>query len=443
MSLTDTAIKKLKPSEKCKPNRPDKYADGGGLWLYVRNTGNKVFMAVYRYMGKQHEITLGKYPAMSLSHARSENLKIRELLEQGKNPKDIIKAEKAKKNNQTSFDFFAQKWLHHQKNNVSIKTYERDLSIYNNHIKRAFGTKDIHAVNLTDILTLTENLANQGATYTARRIIGQLNSIYSFVVLKQLTPNLYNPIPRNIRRTITHKETKYARIKIQELPKLMLDIDTANIEPMTRYGFYLLAYTFVRTGELLGMTWQEIDLNAKVWRIPAHRMKNGLPHIVPLAPQVIEILQQIKSFGFNSDYVLYSNRSKTGAMSENAFTTALKRIGYQGKMTGHGFRGLASTSLYEMQYNPKAIELQLAHISRDKTERAYNDAEMLPRRIQMMNDWANIVDEVRQSDFKTYQNRLTADTSTDQLTLFLERLNKKEKDNHTPDTQPLEIQAMQ
>lgn len=172
-------------------------------------------------------------------------------------------------------------------------------------------------------------------------------------------------------------------------------------------------------------------------------MKKGLPHIVPLAPQVIEILQEIKSFGFNSHYVLYSNRSKTGAMSENAFTTALKRMGYQGKMTGHGFRRLASTSLYEMQYNPKAIELQLAHISRDKTERAYNDAQMLPRRIQMMNDWANIVDEVRQSDFKTYQNRLTADTSTDQLTLFLERLNKKAKDSHTPDTQPLEIQAVQ
>lgn len=131
------------------------------------------------------------------------------------------------------------------KNNVSIKTYERDLSIYNNHIKKAFGTKDIHAVNLTDILTLTENLTNQGAIYTARRIIGQLNSIYSFVVLKQLTPNLYNPIPRNIRRTITHKETKYARIKIQELPKLMQDIDTANIEPMTHWllsaGLYFCA----------------------------------------------------------------------------------------------------------------------------------------------------------------------------------------------------------
>lgn len=124
-------------------------------------------------------------------------------------------------------------------------------------------------------------------------------------------------------------------------------------------------------------------------------MKNGLPHIVPPAPQVIEILQTIKAWGLHDTYVFFSNRGKGDILSNNAFTVALKRMNYKGKMTGHGFRGLASTSLYEMQYNPQAIELQLSHVQGNKTVRAYNDANLLPARIKMMNEWANIVDEIR------------------------------------------------
>lgn len=154
----------------------------------------------------------------------------------------------------------------------------------------------------------------------------------------------------------------------------------------------LLCLTFVRTSELRFMRWCEIDGN--VWRIPAERMKMKRPHIVPLAPQAIEILNIIKSFGFSDTYVFY-NTSTQKPISENAFTKALERMGYKGRMTGHGFRGLASTTLHEQQYQHEAIELQLAHDDNNKVSKAYNGAKLLPYRIKMMNEWANFIDKVK------------------------------------------------
>ena len=154
-----------------------------------------------------------------------------------------------------------------------------------------------------------------------------------------------------------------------------------------------------------------------------HHLKMKLPHIVPLAPQAIAILKEIKKLGWSQEYVFYSHRSKkTNTLSNNTLTKALHRMGYKDKMTGHGFRGLASTSLYQMQYNPKAIELQLAHVVGNKVERAYNEADMLPMRIQMMNDWANIIHEIKQGSFDTYNKRTTTDQNNISLEIFLKSL---------------------
>lgn len=256
---------------------------------------------------------------------------------------------------------------------------------------------DIYKIHLPNILAVHDRLAEQDKTSLAHWVIGWIGAIYSHAIIKGLAPNLANPIPHGIHKELVeHKTTHYPRIKITELPRLLSDIDNAKIEPLTRYGFYLLCYTFVRTTELRQMTWAEVNFDAQTWHIPAERMKNGLPHIVPLALQAIAILQTIKQMDLSDEWVFFSNRSrKTENLSNNAFTTALKRMGYKDKMTGHGFRGLASISLYDMQYNPQAIELQLSHVQGNKTVRAYNDANLLPARIKMMNEWANIVDEIR------------------------------------------------
>lgn len=138
------------------------------------------------------------------------------------------------------------------------------------------------------------------------------------------------------------------------------------------------------------MQWGEIDFNDALWRIPAEKMKARKPHIVPLADETLSTLQAIRQMGLSDEWVFFNLKSKK-AVSENFLTQAIKRLGYQGKMTGHGFRGIASTKLHELQYNHEAIELQLAHDSQNKVAKAYNGAKHLPYRQQMMTDWADLV----------------------------------------------------
>jgi integrase len=419
MSLTDTAIKRFKPSDKCTPNRPDKYSDDNGLWLAVRSTGTKVFFTRYTVNQKRGEITLGKYPALSLAQARLQNNQIQELAKQGIDPKTQRSKEAL-----ISFDSLAQKWLAHQQTRIADGTFKRDQSAYNRHIKPILGHRDVYAITLSHIMLVHDKLAQANKTSLAHRAISWVSAIFNHAIIKGYVPNLANPLPQGIHKELVeHSQTHYPRIKITQLPRLLQDIDNSNCSQMVKLMFYFMAYTFVRTKEVRFMRWGEIDWQACLWHIPAERMKMRKPHIVPLAPQAIEILQTIKAWGFSSEFVFFSHHGKGEVFSNNVLTSALKKMGYLGKMTGHGFRGLACTSLYEMQYNPKAIELQLSHVVGGKVERAYNDATMLPTRTQMMNEWANVIDEVKGGDFSTYKARLTNDNS---LELFLRALDYKE-----------------
>lgn len=429
MKLTDTAIKRLQPTDKCKANRPDKHPDSNGLWLFVRHTGTKVFLSIYRYQGKQVEMTLGKYPALTLAQARLKNQEIKAQIAQGIDPKESKRQAKIKQSD-NSFNIFAQKWLDHQQTRIKQSSFKRDRASYFNHIAPMIGDKDIYSLKLSDIMAVHDRLALAGKTSLAHRAITWINAIYDYTIEKGLADDLANPIPKSIHKSLVEHKTKhYPRIKITELPRLLSDIDYSQSEPLTKWGFYVLCYTFVRTKELRGMTWQELDLENGLWHIPAERMKNGLPHIVPLAPQVIKILKDIQAMKLHDTFVFFSNRSrKSDILSENAFTVALKRLGYQGQMTGHGFRGLASTSLYEMQYPPQAIELQLSHVQGSKTVRAYNEANLLPARIKMMNEWADIVDEIKQGNFSTYKNKRMTNQSEHALISFFKRIGMKSND---------------
>lgn len=428
MALTDTKIKKLVPTQKSINTKvPDKYSDMNGLQLWVRYTGVKSWVVAYRQHDKQKNITIGQYPAMTLAQAREELAEIKSQLAQGIDPKEHAKQAKAVQID-TCFDVFAQKWLEHHETRTKPHTFKRDKGAYHNHIQPIIGNKDIYALRLPDIMAVHDRLAVAGKTSTAHRVIGWITVIYDYAIEKGLAENLYNPIPRSIGKSLCEHKTKhYPRIKITELPQLLADIDSSNCEPLTKYGFYVMCYTFVRTKELRGMRWAELDFENNLWHIPADRMKKELPHIVPLAPQVVKILKDIQAMKLHDDFVFFSNRSrKADTLSENAFTKALKTMGYQGRMTGHGFRGLASTSLYEMQYPPQAIELQLSHVQGNKTVRAYNEANLLPARTKMMNDWANIVDEIKHGNFDSYKNKRITDHSEQAFISFLKALRYKE-----------------
>lgn len=392
MALTDTQIKKLKPTLQCKPNRPDKYTDGKGLQLRVRHTGNKVWVVVYRYQNKSHDLTIGQYPQMGLSEARQRHLEIKAMLSDGLDPKQERDKQKVIDSGLLSFGNIALKWFDElHKPNVTPKTFNRDFSQYEHDIKPFIAHKDIDKITPIELLEIAKRIENRGSLSMGKRAIQKIGQIYTYAIQHGLTT--HNPTYKLTEALASPKEKHYARIKFNQLPKLLADIENANSQPIVKYAVEFLCLTFVRTSELRFMQWHEID--GSLWRIPAERMKMKRPHIVPLSKQALAVLAKVKALGLSNTYVFY-NTSTQKPLSENFCTQLLERLGYKGVMTGHGFRGLASTTLHERQFEHKAIELQLAHDSDNKVSKAYNGAELLPYRIDMMNEWGQMVENAKQ-----------------------------------------------
>ena len=185
------------------------------------------------------------------------------------------------------------------------------------------------------------------------------------------------------------KKTNYARLDGKEVPTLLRKIDSYQGTPQTRLAMQLMALTFVRTGELIAARWGEFDLEAAEWRIPAERMKMRTPHIVPLSMQAVEVLATLHEMRGLGDLLFPGERSHQRPMSNNTILKALERMGYKHRMTGHGFRGIASTMLHELGFRHDVIELQLAHQERNAVSAAYNHATYVKERRQMMQAWAD------------------------------------------------------
>jgi len=389
MSLTDSQIKRLKPSDTCTPSRPDKYSDGNNLRLWVRSTGSKVWVCDYKYADKRQSLTIGKYPAMSLADARQRNQQIKDLIAQGINPKQDKKRLQADTDGTKAFDAIAQRWHDDRKTHIAPTTYSRDYSQYQRDIKPFIGHLNVDDITAPDILSIGKAIEARGATDMARRAIRQAGQIFKQAIREGLTT--HNPATDLTEALQPHKVKHHSRITSQQLPKLLQDIDAYGGDVLVKLGFWFMCYTFVRTQELRLMEWSEIDYKAKIWRIPAEKMKMDRPHLVPLAPQAMKILQEIKAMNFSDKYVFFNTTTRK-PYSTNAFITALWRMGYKGRMTGHGFRGLASTTLHEQEFMHEAIELQLAHEKENKISKAYNGAQHLPYRTDMMHQWANFID---------------------------------------------------
>jgi integrase len=191
------------------------------------------------------------------------------------------------------------------------------------------------------------------------------------------------------------QERHFSRLDARDIPELLARIDAYDGYPRTRLAMRLMTLTFVRTSELIGARWEEFDFKAKLWRIPEERMKARDPHIVPLARQTLKVLDEIRDTGALGEVLFPGERDHERCMSNNTILFALYRMGYRGRMTGHGFRGVASTILHEQGHRHDLIELQLAHQERDKVSAAYNFATYIPQRAEMMQAWADHLDEMR------------------------------------------------
>ena len=392
MKLTDPIIKAAKPKEK-----PYKLSDGQGLTLLIQPNGSKWWRYRYRINGKEKMLSIGTYPNVTLKKAREMRVTADDLLKQGTDPSQHRQEQKqiAAIAAENSFESVARQWWNHWKHARTERHADYVIRRLEADIFPVIGNKPIHSITAPTLLMAIKKIESRGALDIAKRALSTCGQVFRYAVGHGLAER--NPAA-DIKPSDVLKPTRkanYARLDQKDLPELLQKIYEYDGQPLTRIALQLMALTFVRTGELIGARWEEIDMTAKQWRIPAERMKMRTPHIVPLSSQSLTLTNELRTLALDDVLLFPSERRDGKTMSNNTILYALYRMGYHSRMTGHGFRGIASTILHERGYNHEYIELQLAHSPRDAVSAAYNHALYLDQRARMMQEWADYLDEIK------------------------------------------------
>jgi integrase len=392
--LTDSLVRSVKRSD-----HPRKLSDGGGLHLLVAPNGGRYWRYSYRFDGKQKTLALGVYPDVGLAKARARHREARVLLVNGVDPA----AEK-----QTSgktFEVIAREWHDHWKAGRHERHAHYVLKRLEADIFPEIGSLPLSEIPTSAFRNAVQKIEKRGAADIAKRVLQTCSQIMRYAVAHDLTTR--NPVadvkPGDVLKP--HKRRNFPRVDAEELPDLLHAIDTYVGAEHTRLALQLMALTFVRTSELIGACWSEFDTKAARWNIPAERMKMKTPHIVPLSKQSLELVEKLRNVSFDRALVFPGDVNPKKPMSNNTILFALYRMGYRGRMTGHGFRGVASTILHEQGWPHEHIELQLAHQERDDTSAAYNHALYLKPRAEMMQAWADHLDALRRKKQEHAQQR--------------------------------------
>lgn len=386
MPLTEITIKALKPSEKI-----SRHYDEKGLYLEISPSGGRWWRFKYSFDGKEKRVSLGTYPSISLKTARISRDECRSLLQGGVDPGADRKTKKVEASGEALFEAVARKWFAHWKTGKTERYAGYAIRRLEVDVFAEIGNLSINSITAKTVADCVRKIEARGAHDLAHKQLNKISQIFRYAIANDLA--VRNPAA-DITPSDVLKPTKavnLARIAGNELPELLKAIDGYNGRPMTKIAIQLMALTFVRTSELIGAMWSEID--GDVWRIPAERMKMNSLHIVPLSKQAKALIESLRPITGESVYLFPGERK--GTMSNNTILYALYRMGYHSRMTGHGFRGLASTILHEKGWPHDHIELQLAHSARDEVSAAYNHALYLEPRATMMQAWADYLDAQR------------------------------------------------
>jgi integrase len=404
--LTDTRVKNAKPQSKLY-----KLTDERGLHLSVYPSGSKLWQMRYRFDGKEKTASLGKYPEVSLTEAREKRDQMRKLVTNDIDPVHSQRAAKeAKKLAQAhSFEAVARTWFEGWRAARSPRHADYVIRRLEADVFPLIGSRPVSEIQAPELVKMMKAIQRRGALDIAKRCYQMTSQVFRYAIAHGLAER--NPAgdikPSDILPS--RRQTNYARVDARELPALLRAIEAYQGTPVTRLAIKLLALTFVRTGELIAARWGEFDLQAGQWRIPPERMKMRTEHIVPLPLQAIQILQILNGITGKSELLFPGERDHSKPISNNTILKALERMGYKGRMTGHGFRGLASTILHEQGFDHAHIELQLAHQERNSVSAAYNHATYLKQRAKMMQSWANFLDHQLRGNVYSLQGRVKND----------------------------------
>ena len=392
LPLTDTDCRTAKPVDK-----DYSMFDGGGLYLLVKASGTKSWRFKYtKPDGKSGLTAFGDYPTLSLKEARHKREEARALLSQGIDPvaHKVAKKQESVRATENSFERIAREW--HSKNAArwTENHAERILTRLNNDIFPVIGKAPIDTLRARDLLEALRPMEKRGAIDLAQRARQYVNSIMRYAVVTGRCE--FNPAADLSEAITTRKAVHRAALPLTRLPELVQRIEGYPGRLLTRQALQLTLMTFVRSSELRGMRWAELDMERAEWHIPAERMKMKSPHVVPLSTQALHILETIRPLTGRFELVFVGDHNAERMMSENTVNAALRRLGYDTKVDicGHGFRTMASSAMNESGFwNPDAIERQLAHVERNTVRAAYiHKAEFLPERRRMMQWWSDYLD---------------------------------------------------
>lgn len=366
-----------------------KLGDGNALYLWVFPDGAKRWRFRFKFDGKEKTLALGTYPEVALMSARRLALDASDLLRKGTDPTQARKLAKIEKQLSAGNTFETVAWEWYDKQvHTWVKTHASDVERrLKANIIPFIGSRPISEITGPEMLAMIGKMERLGAFDLAHRVNGLAGQIFRYGIA---TGRCAFDISASIREAITPQRKKNQNaVPPDELPRLMhaISLYHQSGEMQTQVALQLLAHTFVRTGELIGATWNEVDLKKGVWAIPDIRMKMKLSHLVPLSKESIRLFDILKNMTGVRPYVL-PGRNAMVPISNNTMLFALYRLGYKGRMTGHGFRAVASTVLNESGFNPDVIEKQLAHHEGNSVRKAYNRAQYLPERRAMMEWWS-------------------------------------------------------
>jgi integrase len=400
MPLTDAVCKNAKPSD-----RPYKLADGGGLHLLVKPIGGRYWRMKYRHAGKEKLLSFGVYPEVSLAEARKKRDAARKLLDADIDPaadrveKKRISAEVAAQ----TFEKLAREWHGNRLSSWSKTTASETLRRLETDIFPQIGAMSIASITHRHMIATLRKIEDRGAREVAHRIKATCARVFSYANQQGIENR--NPAAdlKDVLKPV--QAGHFAAITADELPVFLaaMNQNNARLFMPTRIALHLMLLLFVRTSELITTPWREIDLEAGEWVIPWQRMKRGkltvnpdkTNHHVCLSRQALALLRELHALTGGGVYLFPNQRDHEKPMSNGAILMALKRLGYKNKMTGHGFRALAMSTIKEkLGYRHEVVDRQLAHAQQDKVASAYDRAQFLAERKKMMQEWADYLDAI-------------------------------------------------
>lgn len=386
--LTNNEILKAKPREK-----DFTLHDGDGLFLLVKTSGKKLWRFRYQRPGSSSRtnLSLGSYPALTLAAARQIRDQHLTTLAQGMDPQQ--QQEQASEQRQIELDSIfstvAANWFQIKSRSVT-EDYAKDIwRSLDKDVFPTIGSIPVQEIKARTIVEALEPIKARGALETVRRLVQRVNEIMIYAVNTGLIDA--NPASGVGMAFEKPKKQNMPTLRPEELPKLMRSLVMSNLSVPTRCLIEWQLLTLVRPSEASGARWAEIDLDAKLWTIPAERMKAKREHIVPLSPQALDILEVMRPISNHREHVFPSRNDPKQPMNSQTANAALKRIGYGGKLVAHGLRSIASTTMNESGLNADVIEAALAHSDKNEVRRAYNRSIYLDKRIELMNWWGAFV----------------------------------------------------